>query len=91
MRWKSCVHCLLSLCLCAIIHVYQKTEAREIEDGADILCALYSNELWKCRWNEETAIEQLNDFFSGDVFAGLAAVEKSELVAGLFTRVKMVE
>ena len=30
---------------------------------ADILCAVYNNELWMCRWDKETAMDYLQDFY----------------------------
>ena len=44
---------------------------------AEILCAIYNNELWMCRWDKETAIEYLNDFFENKKFVGYVAEENN--------------
>ena len=43
--------------------IIRKMDRRDIADCADILCVVYNNELWMCRWDKETAIEYLDDFF----------------------------
>ena len=38
-------------------------EKNDIPACAEILCRVYNNELWMCRWEKETAIAYLIDFF----------------------------
>ena len=45
----------------------------DIPACADILCAVYNNDLWMCRWEREGAIEYLNDFFENHKFEGYIA------------------
>lgn len=61
----------------------------DISTCADILCAVYNNELWMCRWDKETAIEYLNDFFNNKKFVGFVAEEDNEVMAGLFAHEKV--
>ena len=45
----------------------------DIPACADILCAVYNNDLWICRWEKEVAIEYLNDFFENHKVEGYIA------------------
>lgn len=67
----------------------RKMENKDIAGCAEILCAVYNNELWMCRWNKETAIEYLNDFFDNKKFVGYVAEENGNLIAGLFAHEKI--
>ena len=67
----------------------RKMENNDIAGCAEILCAVYNNELWMCRWNKETAIEYLNDFFHNKKFVGYVAEENGNLIAGLFAHEKI--
>lgn len=42
----------------------RKMKVGDIEKCAEILCAVYNNELWMCRWDKKTAVEYLTDFLS---------------------------
>ena len=55
----------------------RKMENKDIAGCAEILCAIYNNELWMCRWDKETAIEYLNDFFENKKFVGYVAEENN--------------
>lgn len=67
----------------------RKMDRRDIADCADILCAVYNNELWMCRWDKETASAYLNDFFSNKKFVGYVVEEDEKLIAGLFAHEKI--
>ena len=41
----------------------REMNSKDINECADILCSVYNNELWMCRWDKETAVEYLKDFF----------------------------
>lgn len=56
---------------------------------ADILCSVYNNDLWQCRWNGAAALEYLSDFFSMAKFVGYAAEEDGEIIGGLFAHEKV--
>ncbi|MGN1140490.1 MAG: GNAT family N-acetyltransferase [Oliverpabstia sp.] len=61
----------------------------DIDKCAEILCSVYNNELWLCRWDKETAMEYLNDYFEGKKFIGYVAEEDGELIAGIFAHEKV--
>ena len=42
----------------------------DISPCADILCSVYNNELWMCRWTKEVAESYLRDFFRHSKFVG---------------------
>ena len=42
--------------------VIRKMERDDIAACADILCTVYNNEMWQCRWTDRTATECLTDF-----------------------------
>ena len=35
----------------------------DMNEYMNILCSVYNNELWMCRWDKKTAAEYLNDFY----------------------------
>ena len=55
----------------------------------DILCSVYNNDLWQCRWEKSTAQEYLTDFFCMAKFVGFAAEENGEILGALFAREKV--
>ncbi len=61
----------------------------DIDQCADILCSVYNNELWMCRWDKETAVEYLSDFFENKKFVGYVAEEDGDLIAGIFAHEKV--
>lgn len=61
----------------------------DIPACAEILCAVYNNELWMCRWEQDTAIEYLTDFFDNKKFVGYVAEEEGKLIAGIFAHEKV--
>ena len=56
---------------------------------ADILCSVYNNDLWQCRWEKPTATEYLSDFFGMAKFVGFAAEEDGCLIGALFAHEKV--
>ena len=56
---------------------------------ADILCAVYNNELWQCRWEKDTAVAYLMDFFHMSKFVGYVVEDGGELIGGLFAHEKV--
>lgn len=61
----------------------------DISTCADILCSVYNNELWMCRWDKETAVEYLNDFFESKKFVGYVAEDEGGIIAGIFAHEKV--
>lgn len=61
----------------------------DIPACADIMCSVYNNELWMCRWTKETAEQYLLDFFGGRKFVGYVAEENGGVIAALFAHEKV--
>ena len=61
----------------------------DMNECVDILCSVYNNELWMCRWDKKTAAEYLNDFYESKKFVGYVAEEDGEIIAGLFAHEKV--
>ena len=67
----------------------RKMEASDIPDCADILCGVYNNELWQCRWDRGTAIRYLTDFYRAEKFIGFVLEHEGRIVAAMFCREKV--
>ena len=67
----------------------RKMLREDIPTCADILCNVYNNEMWQCRWTKETAIEYLSDFFEARKFVGYVMEENGEILGGIFAREKI--
>lgn len=67
----------------------REMNVQDIGACADILCSVYNNELWMCRWDKETAVEYLKDFFENKKFVGFVAEEEGEVIAGIFAHEKV--
>ena len=61
----------------------------DISACADILMAVYNNELWQCRWTKETAAAYLTDFFEHKKFVGYVAEENDTIIGSLFAHEKI--
>ena len=61
----------------------------DIPACADILCRVYNNELWMCRWERETAIAYLSDFFEVKKFVGYVICEEGQVVGAVFAHEKI--
>ena len=67
----------------------RKMVQSDIAACADILCAVYNNELWQCRWEKDTAVAYLEDFFRMSKFVGYVVEDEGELIGGLFAHEKV--
>lgn len=67
----------------------RETLREDIPACADILCSVYNNEMWQCRWTKEIAVEYLTDFFEAKKFVGYVLEENGELLGGIFAREKV--
>ena len=56
---------------------------------AEILCAVYNNEMWRCRWTKEAGTEYLKDYFEAKKFVGYVVEENGEIVGALFAHEKI--
>ncbi|MBR6642829.1 MAG: GNAT family N-acetyltransferase [Lachnospiraceae bacterium] len=61
----------------------------DIPACADILCSVYNNEMWQCRWEKETAMEYLTDFYELKKFVGYVLEEDGVILGGIFAREKV--
>ena len=64
-------------------------EKRDITACADILCSVYNNEMWQCRWSQETAVEYLTDFYNMQKFIGYILEDEEAILGGIFAREKV--
>jgi aminoglycoside 6'-N-acetyltransferase I len=69
--------------------IIRKMEREDIVECAAILCSVYNNEMWQCRWTKEVAAEYLTDFFDMKKFVGFVLVDEKEIVGGLFAHEKV--
>ena len=67
----------------------RKMEQADIPACADILCSVYNNEMWQCRWSREVATEYLADFFTMRKFVGYVLDDSAEIVGGIFAHEKV--
>lgn len=56
---------------------------------ADVLCSVYNNELWMCRWERNTATAYLQDFFDAKKFAGYVLCDDDVVVGAVFAHEKI--
>ncbi len=61
----------------------------DIQFCADILCKVYNNELWQCRWTAETACAYLEDYFDEKKFVGFIIEEDNAVIGAIFTHEKI--
>lgn len=69
--------------------IIREMKLADIADCADILCSVYNNELWQCRWSRETAIEYLTDFYNMQKFVGYVLDDESVILGGIFALEKV--
>ena len=69
--------------------IIRKMERDDIAMCADILCSVYNNELWQCRWTKEVAAEYLTDFFDMKKFVGYVLVNDNNIIGALFAHEKV--
>lgn len=67
----------------------RKMKRADIPFCADILCKVYNNELWQCRWTAETACAYLEDYFDEKKFVGFVIEEDNVVIGAMFTHEKI--
>lgn len=67
----------------------RKMKRADIPFCADILCKVYNNELWQCRWTAETACAYLEDYFDERKFVGFIIEEDNVVIGAMFTHEKI--
>lgn len=67
----------------------RKMMIEDIECCAEILCAVYNNELWQCRWKIDTAAAYLKDYFDAKKFVGFVLEIDDRLCGAMFCHEKI--
>lgn len=61
----------------------------DIPSCAEIMCCVYNNDLWQCRWDKKTAEEYLSDFYDNKKFVGYVIEEEGLIQGALFAHEKV--
>lgn len=61
----------------------------DIPACAEIMCSVYNNELWQCKWSQETAAQYLTDYVNMPKFVGYVLVEDGVLVGAIYAHEKV--
>ena len=67
----------------------RKMQKDDISDCAEILCAVYNNEMWQCRWTTETGVSYLEDYFEAKKFVGFVLEENEKIIGAMFAHEKI--
>ena len=62
---------------------------RDMPACARILCDVYNNDLWQCRWTAETAEAYLADYLEANRFVGFGAEKDGALIGAIFAHEKL--
>ncbi|MBP3922372.1 MAG: GNAT family N-acetyltransferase [Ruminiclostridium sp.] len=69
--------------------IIRKMKKTDIPCCAEILCAVYNNEMWQCRWTIETGTAYLEDYFEAKKFVGFVITEDEKIIGALFAHEKI--
>ena len=61
----------------------------DIAHCAEILCAVYNNEMWQCHWTMKTGEAYLEDYFEAKKFVGFILEENGKIVGAMFAHEKV--
>ena len=61
----------------------------DISACTEILCAVYNNEMWQCRWTMETGAAYLEDYFDAKKFVGFVLEENDKIIGAVFAHEKI--
>lgn len=67
----------------------RKMQKDDIPACAEILCAVYNNEMWQCCWTMETGIAYLEDYFETKKFVGFVIEENDKIIGAMFAHEKI--
>ena len=67
----------------------RKMEKSDISDCAKILCDVYNNEMWQCKWNLDTAAEYFYDYFEAKKFVGFVLEIDRKICGAMFCHEKI--
>ena len=56
---------------------------------AGILCTVYNNDLWQCRWTQATAEAYLTDHLQHRAFVGFVAEAEDHVIGAIFAHEKI--
>ncbi|MGL5434209.1 MAG: hypothetical protein ACRDBO_02255 [Lachnospiraceae bacterium] len=61
----------------------------DLDNCANILCEVYNNDTWQCRWSVNTAIAYLKDYFDSKKFVGFVLEKDKQLCGAMFCHEKI--
>lgn len=61
----------------------------DIENRAEILCSVYNNTVWQCRWELDTAKAYLYDYLESKKFAGFTLEIHGKVCGAMFCHEKI--
>lgn len=67
----------------------RKMTNSDIRACAEILCAVYNNDMWQCNWTMETGTAYLEDYFNADKFVGFVLEEDDRIIGAMFSHEKI--
>ena len=67
----------------------RQMQKNDITACAEILCAVYNNEMWQCRWTIETGTAYLEDYFDAKKFVGFVIEENEKIIGAMFAHEKI--
>ncbi len=67
----------------------RKMQKTDISACAELLCAVYNNEMWQCRWTMETGIAYLEDYFDAKKFIGFVLEDNGKIIGAMFAHEKI--
>lgn len=67
----------------------RRMQKDDISACAEILCAVYNNEMWQCRWTAETGTAYLEDYFEAKKFVGFILEVEGKIIGALFAHEKI--
>lgn len=67
----------------------RKMQKSDISACAEILCEVYNNDMWQCKWTQDTGILYLTDYFDANKFVGFVIEEDGKIIGALFSHEKV--
>ena len=67
----------------------RQMQKHDITACAEILCAVYNNEMWQCRWTIETGTAYLEDYFDAKKFVGFVIEENQKIIGAMLAHEKI--
>ena len=61
----------------------------DISACAEILCAVYNNEMWQCHWTAEAGNAYLEDYYDTKKFVGFVIEENEKIIGAIFAHEKI--